>query len=181
MRRWVLTVRSTGRKPAARARAVTSSVSTLLAMQKHASDSSEQQAAEAHIIAALAIELGVPIEPSSVLNAAGARMNLDGYSAEHRILAEAYSRHGKLKPVQLHKVASDALKLAFLAQTLGGSWRMFLCFADQTACGSLLGKSWLGQAIRNLGIELRVYPLPLAVRQAVLAAQERQIMVNSPT
>jgi len=150
-------------------------------MQKHASDSSEQQAAEAHIIAALAAELGVPIGPGSVTTAAGARMNLDGYSAEHRVLAEAYSRHGRLKPAQLHKVASDALKLAFLAQAVGGNWRMFLCFADQTICSQLLSKSWLGHAIRNLGIELRAYPLPFPMRQAVLAAQERQVMVNSPT
>ena len=149
-------------------------------MSKHASDSSEQQAAERHLLSALAIELGVPVAPGVVSGLGCAPANLDGYSPDHRILAEAYSRHGKLKPAQLHKVASDALKLIFIERSLGGTGRKFVCFADSEASASLAGKGWLAQAIRHMGIEVRVYPLPPEVRSAVLAAQKRQVMVNLP-
>lgn len=147
-------------------------------MRSHASDSSAQILAEKHLISALSAELGVPVYSGTVSGLDDASANLDGYSSEHRILAEAFARHGKLKPAQKRKIAMDVLKLVVVERALGGSWRKFLCFADRDACAHLSGASWLAHAIRRYGIEIRVFALPPTVRADVLEAQQRQVMVN---
>jgi len=147
-------------------------------MPNHASDSAAQRVAEPFLISALARELGIPIEPGSPTGLGSPGVKLDGFSSEHRVLAEAYARHGVLKPAQRHKVATDVLKMVYVEQVLGGTWRKYLCFADEDARSCVLGSGWLADAACAFGVEARVYPLPLQVREAVIAAQKRQVMVN---
>jgi hypothetical protein len=67
-------------------------------MPNDGSDSTEQRDAEPFLIKALSDEVGVWIEPGSPEGLAAPGVELDGYSREQRVLAEAYARHGKLKP-----------------------------------------------------------------------------------
>jgi hypothetical protein len=105
-------------------------------------------------------------------------VELDGYCREQRVLAEAYARYGKVKPAQRHKIASDILKMIYVERVLGGTWRKYLCFADESAAQFAQGDRWLAQTVRTFGVEVRVCPLPADVRDAVVAAQKLQVMVN---
>jgi hypothetical protein len=96
-------------------------------MPNHASDSVEQRDAEPLLIKALSDDVGVWIEPGSPEGLAAPGVELDGYSREQRVLAEAYARHGKLKPAQRHKIASDILKMIYVERVLGDTWRKYLC------------------------------------------------------
>jgi hypothetical protein len=147
-------------------------------MTNDASDSAEQRDAEPFLIKALSDDVGVWIEPGSPEGLAAPGVELDGYSREPRVLAEAYARHGKLKPAQRHKIASDILKMIYVERVLGDTWRKYLCFADEAAANSVQGDGWLAQTVRTFGVEVRVYPLPADVRDAVIAAQKLQVMVN---
>ncbi|MCX6095039.1 MAG: hypothetical protein NTY63_09515 [Candidatus Bipolaricaulota bacterium] len=147
-------------------------------MANHVSDSSAQRAAEPFLIGALEHELGILFVPGRPEGGSAPGVKLDGFSSEHRVLAEAYARHGVLKPAQRHKVATDILKMIYVERVLGGTWRKCLCFADEAAAQSVQGDGWLAQTVRTFGVEVRVYPLPADVRDAVIAAQKRQVMVN---
>jgi len=147
-------------------------------MTNDASDSAEQRDAEPFLIKALSDDVGVWIEPGSPEGLAAPGVELDGYSREQRVLAEAYARHGKLKPAQRHKIAGDILKMIYVERVLGDTWRKYLCFADEAAAQSVQGDGWLAQTVRTFGVEVRVCPLPADVRDAVIAAQKLQVMVN---
>ena len=147
-------------------------------MSRHASDSSEQQAAEQLLLAGLNEHFGLSLMPTKVTLEQGVTVNLDGMDRDRRAFCEIYSRIGELKPAQKHKVAGDILKMALLERTLGGTWNKYLCFADDTASKSVLGRKWLATATRQMNIEIVVLPLPDATRSAILQAQERQRMVN---
>jgi hypothetical protein len=147
-------------------------------MTNSAADSVEQRDAEPLLIKALSEAVGVWIEPGSPEGLAAPGVELDGYCREQRVLAEAYARYGKLKPAQRHKIAGDILKMIYVERVLGGTWRKYLCFADEAAAQSVQGDGWLAQTVRTFGVEVRVCPLPADVRDAILAAQKRQTMVN---
>jgi hypothetical protein len=147
-------------------------------MTNDASDSVEQRDAEPLLIQTLSKEVGVWMEPGSPEGLAGPGVELDGFSREQRVLAETYARYGKLKPGQRHKIAGDILKMLYVERVLGGTWRKYLCFADEAAAQSVQGDGWLAQTVRTFGVEVRVYPLPAEMRDAVIAAQKRQVMVN---
>jgi hypothetical protein len=145
----------------------------------HQSDSSEQRAAERHIISALASELGVSLEPGSItLNESQARLELDGLNREHGVLCEVYAHIGRLRGGQVHKVARDVLKLMAAELQLGRACRKILCFADEVAADAVRNKSWLAAVRSALGIQVRVVPLPPGLHSAVVKAQKRQVMIN---
>jgi len=52
--------------------------------------------------------------------------------------------------------------------------RRILCVSDPAAVHHLQGRSWQGEAIRELGVEIEVVELPEPMRAAVAAAQARQ-------
>jgi hypothetical protein len=56
-----------------------------------------------------------------------------------------------------------------------------LGFASQEAADCVTGKSWLSEALRAWGIKVIVVDLDQAVRDSILLAQARQIMVNPDT
>jgi len=146
----------------------------------HPSDSVAQRTAEAALLADLERQLGFPVRSERIRLDDGCVADVDGINREHRFLCEIYSRIGKLQAAQVEKVASDILKLTFLARTLGGNWRKVVCFADNTAANTLRNRSWLAAAARAAGVEVIVANLPPDVREAVLKAQAQQVMVNKP-
>ena len=144
----------------------------------HASDSSEQRRAEISLRELAEVALSCRLTAETLDLGAGTKICVDGVNFEARTLCEIYSRIGPLKPAQTKKVASDMLKLMLAERSLGGSWRKVICLADPDAAKCLQGRTWLGAAAREFGIELCVLSLPIEDRTALLAAQARQVMVN---
>ena len=127
------------------------------------------------MLAALSTRLGVELAPARMKYEPGRYVNIDGASSDRTVLVECYARHGVLKPAQQHKVATDALKLSWLASRLTPTpRRLILCFADEQAARFLGGRGWTGQAVADLGLEVYVTPLDEATVQLLLNAQVRQ-------
>ena len=141
-----------------------------------ASDSVEQREAERLIIAALSQDLDVPLDPGTFGLATGVRVTVDGYALDPPVLVEAWAHQGRPKPAQKAKVMSDALKLLWLERTqFPSGTRKILALADADAAAHFLGtKTWMAQALSDLGVEVVVVDLPTAVRKGVRQAQKRQ-------
>jgi hypothetical protein len=133
--------------------------------------------AERYVLDALEVTLIATFVPGAVLPIA-ASVKPDGIDPERKIIVEVFSRIGKLKPAQAHKVRADLFKLAYLRKLLGPEWRTIFCFVDQSASASLLGRSWTAEAAQAFGVEILVQDLPENVRLQVIAAQDRQNMVR---
>ena len=145
---------------------------------RHNSNSLEQSGAEHQLLTGLNDKFTLSLQPKSLLLKCGATVELDGYDPVNCVLCEIYTHIGPLKGSQPDKVASDILKMLLVEKELGGIWRKIYCFADQSATHKLRGDSWLACVAKQFGIEPEVVDLPEDIRNMVLNAQERQIMVN---
>lgn len=144
----------------------------------HQSDSAAQRMAEPLILAGASQQLGVKLEPTTLTLAGGARVDVDGVDADRRTFVEVFARQGALKGAQFHKVARDALKLI----TVGREYEaptLAIAFGSSEAAACVSGQSWLSEALTTWDIKVVVVELDDAVRDEVLAAQARQIMVNA--
>ena len=146
-------------------------------MSSHVSDSSEQQAAETFLLAALANDLGLNFDDDASLPIS-ISVRPDAIDLSNNVLVEVYARVGELKGAQLHKVKGDILKLVLIERLLDSSWRKILCFGDAAAAAYARGGSWVAEAARVFDIEVVVQPLPSELRENILTAQARQVMVN---
>jgi len=137
-------------------------------------DSRVQREAEAVMVSALGLLIGTVLVPRTVVFADGSRVELDAFSEDPLIAAEVWAHQGPPKSAQRNKVLADALKLHHVARTLGGQPRLVLCFSDDEAAAPFHGRSWYSGALRDLGIEVSVVPLPDEWRQRILLAQKAQ-------
>ena len=142
--------------------------------QAPAGDSLEQREAEGVAIRLLGEKLGVNLEKRRILLPEGGRIELDGACDDPPILVEAWAHQGPPKPAQKAKVMTDAAKLLFAARLLKTDPRLVLALTDRGAAAHFIGRTWMAQALRELGIEVLVVELPDDVRGAVLRAQARQ-------
>jgi hypothetical protein len=139
-----------------------------------AGDSLEQREAEKVAIRLLGQQLGVALTPRRLPLPGGGRIELDGASDQPPMLAEVWAHQGPPKAAQKAKVMTDAMRLLLAARVLMTDPRLILALTDHAAAAHFTGRSWMAQALRELGIEVQVVELPDAVRQAVLRAQVRQ-------
>lgn len=146
---------------------------------EHLSDSSVQRQAEAAIIAAAADLLGLDLlaSPGRITLAGDVWVEVDARAPDSSVFVEAYARQGPLKGAQLKKIGQDILKLALLQReaAFSGS-RAIIAFASEEARDSVRG--WLRRAADAFGVQLLVVPIPEDLRNEILAAQSRQMMVN---
>lgn len=143
-------------------------------VEEHPGQSGEQREAEGVIVAALAQELGIRLEPVRLPLPDGSRMELDGAAEDLSILVEAWAHQGPPKSAQKAKVSKDALKLAFAGRIAGTNPRRILLFCCEEAARPFLGQGWEASALREFGVEVLVVALPADMRERVLAAQKRQ-------
>ncbi|MGW0504090.1 hypothetical protein [Micromonospora sp. NPDC003241] len=145
----------------------------------HQSNSATQNRAEAEIVAALAESLGVVLSrPGRIALASGASIELDAATADMSVVVEAYARQGKLKGAQPKKIAQDVLKLALLKREAGReNTRAIIAFASPAARDSISG--WLAQAAAAFDVELVAVKISTVLREEILEAQRRQVMVNT--
>jgi hypothetical protein len=136
--------------------------------------SDEQQEAEAWQIAALALQLGIPLvkQPRTI---GTSRMEFDGWCDSPPTMVEAWAHQGAPRPAQKNKVMTDALKLYWASRTIfSGEARLILLLSDSVAAAHFRGRSWMALALKELGVEVIVIPLPEELRNKVARAQERQ-------
>lgn len=145
-------------------------------MARHKSDSSEQLDAENFILGEIAQRESIKFDDGPELEI-GARP--DGINQNMKVAVEVYAHIGHLKGAQLHKVKADLLKLVYIERKLGGNWKKIMCFASNRAASYLEGSSWCAEAAKSFGVEVIVVSLPDEQKQLVLAAQQRQRMVNA--
>jgi hypothetical protein len=148
------------------------------ASDPHQSDSAEQRMAEPLILAGVARELGaIRLTPMTLTLEGGARVDVDGADEDQTTFVEIFARQGRLKGAQFHKVARDALKLITIARARPGA-TLAIGFGSPEAAACVTGNSWLSEALKTWGVHVIVVDLDEAVRDSILAAQARQIMVN---
>lgn len=136
--------------------------------------STEQQDAEAAMLALLSEAEGVVLAPRRLHLKDGSYADVDGVSDSPPILVEAWAHQGPPIGGQRNKVLADALKLAHVASELGRGHRKVLCMADEEAARRFCGGSWFAGALRRLGVEVVVVRLDAATRAGIRAAQARQ-------
>lgn len=144
----------------------------------HPSDSLAQRNAEAVLRGLLGHRLGMELRTKRVDLGDQAYVEIDGVNSDRRVICEIYCRIGKLLPAQKKKIAADILKLMVAEKALTGKWRKILCFADATAAAEVRGRSWLAKAAALEGFEILVLDLPSEIRESIVSAQARQVMIN---
>ncbi len=147
----------------------------------HPSSSAAQLKAEGVIVAAVADQLGLDLRcerlVTSIPISKNAHVEVDAATPDRSTVVEAYARQGKLRGAQLKKVAQDVLKLSLVkTERAPADTRAVIAFASEEACQSITG--WVREAANRLGIEFVVVAVPLDVRDEILRAQNRQVMVN---
>ncbi len=147
-------------------------------MKNQKSDSDVQKNAEKEMIQNLSKELGCILE-SNELKLKKCSVQIDGYSAEGKIICEAYAHIGHLHGSQPDKIASDILKLNLVEKQVGGSWHKILLFADDTVCKQLKGESWLAEVCKDSQIEIRIVNISEETKKKLENAQRTQKMVNA--
>lgn len=139
-----------------------------------AGSSHEQHAAEAVMREALGQRLDLDLAPRRLEHASGARVEVDCADERLTVLAELWAHQGTAKVAQKYKLVNDAVKLHWIAQSLSTSPKLILCVSDEAAIRHLRGRSWQGQAIASLGVELVVVELPSDTVASITEAQKRQ-------
>lgn len=143
----------------------------------HLSDSAEQRAVEPVLLADIGRRIGHVLTPRTLKLGGGARVDVDGVADDESVLVELFAHQGRLRGGQFHKVARDALKLITLRRDYPDA-RLVLGFADPEAAACVTGASWLSEALQTWEIEVFVTNLDDERRDALQAAQARQVMIN---
>ena len=137
--------------------------------------SHEQQAAEALILELLKEQVGEELRPQVLASPSGATIKVDGVSNNKLILVECWAHQGPAKVAQKYKLVNDAVKLHWAATWMAPTpSRLILCVTDKQAVRHLRGRSWQGQAISSMGVEVVVVQLPPQVVAGIVDAQKRQ-------
>jgi hypothetical protein len=111
-------------------------------IERHPSDSSEQQQAHKEILALLNEKYQLNLESSKVL-INDTLFQVDGYSENPAILCEIYTRIGKMKVAQHNKIGKDILKMLLIEKMQNKTFRKIIAFADYEASSSFSGgESW---------------------------------------
>lgn len=103
----------------------------------------------------------------------------DFYSEKDGIIGEIHSHIGKLKPSQMHKICADILKMLLFEKVYHIKLRKMLVVCSEDEADQLSGNSYLGEAIRQFGIELICVHVQPDTYDKLVSAQERQKMVNA--
>ena len=125
----------------------------------------------------LSSKLEVDLQPRRLHFPSGAYCDVDGVSADERVLVEAFARQSKLKCGQRGKIARDALKLLTLREHRPAA-RLIIALADPAVVKSLTTTSWLAEALRTFNVEVLHVDIPTDARDRIAATEIRQVMAN---
>lgn len=143
-------------------------------IDRHPSDSSEQQLAHKEILSLLNEKYQFNLESKKVL-INDTLFQIDGYSENPPILCEIYSRIGRMKVAQHNKIGKDILKMLLIEKMQNKTFRKIIAFADEEAAKSFSGgESWYSKLKDNFNIEILVIDIPTELKESLLLAQKRQ-------
>ena len=106
-------------------------------------------------------------------------INPDFYSEKDGIIGEIHAHVGKLKPSQRHKISADILKMLLFEKMRQKQLRKMIVVCSEAEEAQLTGNSYLGESIRQFGIELICVHIRPEIYEKLISAQERQRMVNA--
>ena len=142
------------------------------------SSSIEQQEA-GHIIFNMVKDwLGVDLKETYKIYLADTYMEPDFFSEKEAIVGEIFSHIGKPKKAQDNKIANDILKMLLLDKLHNKIYRKIIVVCDDAEYKKLNGKSLVAESIRQFNIEIKKFDLSDDVRNRIIEAQNRQVMVN---
>ena len=95
-------------------------------------------------------------------------LEVEGYSRNPNIICQFYARIGDMKSAQVHKVMNDALKLIFIEDYEGKTFRKILAFIDDKAAKKFVGNGWHGECLRKYGIEVFVVDISEHVKREII-------------
>jgi hypothetical protein len=140
----------------------------------HPGDSREQRECEGLILTLLGEELGISLTKGKISLRNGSTVEVDGCSPDRSVLCEVWAHQGAPKSAQKAKVMTDAAKLFVAGQALGGSMKKFVVLADAATADWFQGRSWMAEALRVMGVGIKVVNLPEEQRSLLREAQKRQ-------
>ena len=146
------------------------------------SSSAEKVEAEQIICKKVEEILGIKFEknkPIFLANNAYTYIQPDFYSEEESIVGEIFSHIGKYKGSQPRKIANDILKMVLLDKVKNKTHKkLFVVCRDEEKNVLENSSSWLSECIRQFDVEVIKVDIPDIIKEQVLAAQKRQIMIN---
>ena len=143
------------------------------------SSSLEQQELEKYVFSEMESLLNVKLLNNPKIPLAdGVHIEPDIYSEDPPVAGEIFAHQGKMKGGQNHKVAQDILKLLLLDKVKDREYQKYIVVCDTAIEKALSGNSALAESIRQFGINLVRIDLPDELKEMVIDAQKRQIMIN---
>lgn len=145
------------------------------------SSSLVQQRAEDEIFCMVEDWLGCKVSRNpkvKMYNNNSVHIEPDFYSEEHSIIGEIFAHVGVNKRGQSTKIANDILKMLLIEKDRGRSFRKIIVVCDEMEEKALTGKSALAESIYQFGIELKQVEISNELRETIISAQNRQVMIN---
>ncbi len=145
------------------------------------SNSLVQQRAEDEIFCMVEDWLGCKVSRNprvKMSNNDSVHIEPDFYSEEHSIIGEIFSHIGMNKKGQKGKIATDILKMLLIEKDRGRSFRKIIVVCDEVEEKTLTGKSALAESIYQFGIELKRVEISNELRETIISAQNKQVMIN---
>lgn len=146
------------------------------------SSSLEQQRAEDEIFYMVEEWLGCKVSRNPKVKMCkndSVHIEPDFYSEEHSIIGEIFAHIGGNKKGQSTKIAKDLLKMLLIEKDQCKSFRKIIVVCDEQEEKTLSGKSALAESIRQFGIELKRVDISDELRDTIIFAQSRQVMINA--
>ena len=145
------------------------------------SSSLEQQMAEDEIFCMVEDWLGCKVSRNPKIkmnNNDKVHIEPDFYSEEHSIIGEIFAHIGKNKVGQKNKIANDILKMLLIEKDRDRRYRKIIVVCDEQEEKSLTGKSALAESVKQFGIEIKRVNISEELKETILSAQNRQVMIN---
>lgn len=141
-------------------------------------DSAAQVAAEATLLAAASIALGVALSPAR-LHIGEVYIDVDGVDPTGSVLVEATAMIGAPKGAQQKKLAADVLKLGWARRALGDVRCVIVTWSPEVHAFLSRPRAWLTAACAEAAVEVLLVEsdeVAFAAVSAARAAQDRYSM-----
>jgi hypothetical protein len=116
----------------------------------------QRQQDEARMLRSLGRCMGVEFHPKSLPLPGGGVMEIDGYSAKANAVCGLCTSEGGLDADQEEVALMSALKLSYVAQTLGNTVRQILLFRDPKAARAFCASDRVQNAMQDSTLEVCV-------------------------
>lgn len=116
----------------------------------------QRQGEEARMLQSLGRCMGVEFRPKSLPLPGGGVMEIDGYSAKANAVCGICSCEGTLDQEQEESALMNALKLNYVAQTLGNTVRQILLFRDPKAARAFCTSNRVQNVMQDSTLEVCV-------------------------